>query len=218
VTLAEYRRFMDDAGYSRWDLQRLVLADGPALFYGTEQPAQQNAPVCGISWHEAMAYCDWLTEQGYAAGWLPRDATLRLPTSLEWERAARHTDQRRYPWGTREPDNERVHGVDNNDLNAPVPVGCYPAGAAACGALDMAGNVGEWLATSQDEPAALQPDNSASGTLLLSYNDYIIQPEKQCCGSRSTALPAVRLHLYGFRVVWVPHSGSTAINEDGVNR
>jgi formylglycine-generating enzyme required for sulfatase activity len=60
-------------------------------------PAQ---PVVGVSWYEAAAYCRWLTAQGHTQGWLPAEQEIRLPTSLEWERAARHTDQRPYPWGT----------------------------------------------------------------------------------------------------------------------
>jgi formylglycine-generating enzyme required for sulfatase activity len=210
VTIAEYQRFMDDDGYQRWALWHQCRADGPALFYGDDRTPHQNAPVCGISWYEAAAYCAWLTEQGHAAGWLPPTDELRLPTALEWERAARHTDQRRYPWGDDEPDEQRASGI-GEEMNVPAPVGCFPAGAAACGALDMAGNVGEWLATLSNTPAALAPVRAVADTqtVLLSYNNYFVRGEDVYCGARIGALPSVRLHLYGFRVVWAPHQGST---------
>jgi formylglycine-generating enzyme required for sulfatase activity len=108
-----------------------------------------NQPIVTITWHEATIYCVWLTEQ--LAGVLPAGYVLRLPTEAEWEVAAaydRNGQRSTYPWGDApEPDQERAI-YNPSKLRRPAPVGCCPAGAAACGALDMAGNV--WELTAND--------------------------------------------------------------------
>jgi hypothetical protein len=92
-----------------------------------------NRPVVGVSWHEAAAYCRWLSEQ--------RGEPVRLPTEAEWERAA--TPERgEYPWGEDEPDPERAN-FDGN-VGRPTPVGIYPSGDGPYGHSDLAGNVWEW--------------------------------------------------------------------------
>jgi hypothetical protein len=99
-----------------------------------------NQPAAGVSWWRASAFCAWLSEQ--------TRMIIRLPSEAEWEDAARGPDERRYPWGNQRR-RDRAATKEDHDLRAwpyTVPVGCYPAGAAACGALDMAGNVWEWTA------------------------------------------------------------------------
>jgi len=99
-------------------------------FSGPEQP------VVGVSWHDAMAYCRWLSETS--------EMKFVLPTEAQWEFTARGTDGREYPWGNEEPDSSRAcFGLDLGK-GQPSPVGSFPAGRGPFGVLDQAGNVWEW--------------------------------------------------------------------------
>ncbi|HSR31307.1 MAG TPA: SUMF1/EgtB/PvdO family nonheme iron enzyme, partial [Anaerolineae bacterium] len=90
----------------------------------------ENHPMTQVSWYGAQAYCEWVG--------------ANLPTEAEWEKAARDVDGRLYPWGNRTPDCRKSQYGDC--AGATVPVGSMPSGASPYGALDMAGNVWEWVA------------------------------------------------------------------------
>jgi len=97
------------------------------LYYGEDQFA--DFPVIWVDWNQANAYCQWAGRQ--------------LPSEAQWEKAARGTDGRTYPWG----EGMDCHKANINGCTGDTtPVGSYPAGASPYGALDMAGNVAEWVA------------------------------------------------------------------------
>ena len=126
VTNLQYKKFID-----------ATQRKSPKHFRNRTFPeGKADHPVTYVSWHDADDYCHW--------------AGKRLPTEQEWEKAARSTDGRNYPWGN-------DFGIDR--ANTPqrwmvlekegdtTPVGAFPSGVSAYGAYDMSGNVWEWTAS-----------------------------------------------------------------------
>ncbi len=112
------------------------------------QPFLENYPVAGVTWYGAKTYCEALGR--------------RLPTEAEWERAAKGTEGRIYPWGNdRNVNNAKTSRpiVDAAQRGA-VPIGSYPIGASENGLLDMAGNVEEWVADWYSETYYRQPEST----------------------------------------------------------
>lgn len=104
---------------------------------GRPPRGREQHPVVLVSHADALAYAAWLSKR--------TGKTWRLPTELEWEKAARGTDGRRFPWGDRfEPQFLNTHDRGPFDTQ---PVGRYPQGASPFGLLDAAGQVFEWTAT-----------------------------------------------------------------------
>ncbi|MGB8981874.1 MAG: formylglycine-generating enzyme family protein [Anaerolineales bacterium] len=122
VTNAQYKLFLDAnpgvAAPKYWDQEKREYP-----------PGKENHPVAYVSYNDANAFCKW---GGY-----------RLPTGNMWEKAARGTDGRTYPWGEDWQDGKYCNSEEAN-IGDTTPVDHYPAGASPYGILDIAGNVWEW--------------------------------------------------------------------------
>ena len=137
VTNAQYRKFIEQGGYENptfwtpeaWEWRIREEIDQPSM-WERNQWDDPNQPVAGVSWYEASAYAHW--------------AGKALPTEAQWEKAARGTDGRRYPWGDNWPTSELANF--NNHVGHITPVGSYPKGVSPYGCHDMAGNVNNWCA------------------------------------------------------------------------
>lgn len=122
VTTKRYAEFLQETGRMRpadWDRVNLV-SDG-------------DKPVMGVSWQDADFYCSHYGK--------------RLPTEQEWEKAARGTDGRKYPWGSKKPTSRHAHFDKccvTDGYKVLAPIGSYEAGKSPYGIYDMAGNVWEW--------------------------------------------------------------------------
>src|SRR6185369_4996658 len=183
MTNGEWKKFRDDPGYDDakyWPGGRVVPKNqvpywSDARNHGGGTPNSDDYPLLGVNWDSATAYCAWLSEK--------TGKKYRLPTEAEWEKAARGTDQRRYPWGNSIDRSYAIYtGAGNFDTA--VPVGFYDgakhgeaathSNASPYGAFDMAGNVMEWC---QD---------------WYSRNYYSVSPRKNPKGPATGAYRVVR--------------------------
>jgi formylglycine-generating enzyme required for sulfatase activity len=127
VTNAQYAAFV------RQHKEHRPLQSG--WFFTTPPTARLDHPVTGVTWHDAVAYCAWLAAQ--------TGRSYRLPTEAEWEKAARGSDGRTYPWGEEPPSPSRC--TSGGASTAAVTV--TSEGCSSYGVCDMVGNVREWTTT-----------------------------------------------------------------------
>jgi formylglycine-generating enzyme required for sulfatase activity len=210
VTNGQWKRFRDDPGYDDpkyWPGARVVPRDqvpywNDAKNHGGGTPDSDNYPALGINWDSAVAYCRWVSAK--------TGKTYRLPTEAEWEKAARGTDQRRYPWGN-DIDRSRANYVGAQPYDTGAPVGSLAKGVSPYGAYDMAGNVMEWC---QDWYArdyySVSPQKNPKGPETGAYRvlrggTFFTEPFDLRSSARSAAWPSVQSHrMIGFRPVREP--------------
>lgn len=193
ITNARYALFIEATGHpapdvdpATWQSYGLVhpyeRTRRHAWTEGRPPEGRTEHPVVLVSHADAETYARWLSGE--------TGATWRLPTELEWEKAARGTDGRIFPWGD-DWDPTRLNSHDRGPFDT-TPVGSYPGGASPFGMLDPAGNVFEWTA-----------DEAGDGRVVVkgagSWDD-------QGCGvcrpaSRHSRPADLKHILIGFRLV-----------------
>jgi formylglycine-generating enzyme required for sulfatase activity len=230
VTNAQYQAFIDGGGYTDVGLAAWWTAGGGAAWRGghirrwgpevglsDNLPGQwsnrrlntPNAPVVGVSWFEAVAYCNWLTTKLRDIGFLDEGQVVRLPTEPEWEYAVRGPERRTYPWGNAwHPEALNWAGAG---IGAPSAVGAFPAGATPdTGLLDVAGNAWQWCQTRWgDYPYQADRESLASQREGFWYEQRCIRGISWAtsdfgwahCAARYWYFATGRYDVLGFRVV-----------------
>ena len=177
VTNMAYKRFLDaNPKYSlphKWDKSSRMYPNGKA-----------EHPVVYVSWHDAKAFCEW--------------ARLELPTEEQWEKAARGTDGREYPWGNEQPTRELCN-FDRHE-GGTTPVGKYsPQGDSPHGCADMSGNVWEWTSSLYKK---------GEDWRVLRGGSWVSTRYYARAASRLNPAPVYRRSDFGFRVAAARRSPS----------
>jgi len=184
VTRAQYREFLESTG------------EPPPRFWSEPMFADPAKPVVGVTWFEAVAYCEWLGKQ--------TGQPFRLPTEAEWERAARGgRDGALYPWGDEPPSARPLIGCDPT-TGGPAQVGINEPNDY--GLFDMSEGVHEWCADYYDYnyycySPERNPQGAASGERRASRGgSWRHQIKFARCAARSSLPPSFKYSDYGFRV------------------
>ena len=188
--------------YEQWNRYTAATGYRPKLSKGPREAAEGKMdvyPVAQITWAEAQQYANW--------------ARKRLPSEAQWEKAARGTDGRWYPWGNEPPRGER--GVFPDAQGKPTisqPVGSRPAGASPYGCLDMSGNMYEWTSEWM-EPYANNPEHERVMAIgghkfgCLRGGSFYHAMHALSCPKRFGFEPQETYYHVGFRTVWEPPAG-----------
>ena len=185
VTNAQYTRFVEATGHPH------------PLFWAEEHLNAPDCPVVGVSWNDATHFLEWLGSL--------ENAEYRLPTEAEWEKAARGTDAREYPWGDIwDASKANTSESGNKQL---IPIGSYPLGVSPYGCYDMAGNAYDWcsdwfhMETYKYSPAENPLGASEGRRKVIRGGSWIARGEFAArCANRAAYEPIQAIHSVGFRI------------------
>lgn len=175
VTVGDFKDFMAETGQD------------PPRYFDSENFKAISQPVVGVTWKQASDFCKW--------------AEKRLPTEAEWEKAARGTDARMYPWG-KKPEEKRGNFRGKKDgFRYVAPVGSFPENKSPYGVLDLAGNVWEWT----DSWYVPHPGNTTKNDLygekfkVMKGGSWFSNMDLARITVRGKALPTQKMNYIGFR-------------------
>lgn len=201
ITLKQFEAFVKDGGYETaayWQAGRDEHRESEAKYHRDLENREHmlaNHPVVGVSWFEALAFCEWLSER--------LGLKVRLPLESQWEMAARGTDGRLFPTG----DSFESHqgNVYETGLRRTTPVGMFPAGASPFEVMDMVGNVQEWTRSKWRDSFSLPEIKAVYGENLLvlrggNFFESILNMD-EIPRTQSLTLNPLDTFSIGFRVV-----------------
>jgi len=178
VTVTQYRQFCSETNRE--------MPDAPDWGW------IEKHPIVNVNWIDATAYCDW--------------AGMHLPTDAQWEKAARGTDGRMYPWGDEWDDSKCANSAGSYNPKSTSPVGSYREGASPYGVLDMSGNVCEWCEDwyasdyfATENPIGPTGPDAGKGRVLRGGSWAEYKTSHFICALRNDSPPATKDKRVGFR-------------------
>jgi formylglycine-generating enzyme required for sulfatase activity len=207
ITNAQFERFVESSnGYVNpqwWEFSEQAMQ-----WRQTRKNAQRTAfpgaklPRTRVSWFDSMAFCAWLSQSFDNSGSFSVEAvitwSIRLPSELEWQRAALGDTSGPYPWGDAPVDETRATCA--NWAGQPTNVDSHPAGASPYGVFDMSGNLSEWCitkwGTDGDDVAGYEYRNVRGGAWNTDASNVLFE-----ANDRYGHPPRGRLNDFGFRIV-----------------